>query len=374
MEVTATTHIGLVTQGIVESTVRGLVVLSPANKRIHRRVLFTNAYGGAVLWKKVKLGLVPPHHLWGCLELVRMGYEVALAEALPDFYFNRNALPHDLRYISLIRNWLGSNGVVYCGHNVMYWIPLLKRLGFIRVPVVSLLYAREPLNHSEAHQGVIALNPAAAEHARKLAPHAKVANLAWGGDLDYFPILPYQAKWLLSCGITYRDHRTLAKAAAQSKVPIRLICSPRPAGIDWPTNVDVTDAGRQINIDDKPVSYEQLLNDYYANAAGSLIITGPDPAHNGACGFTNLIEAMAMGRPVILTRTGALATEIDVEKEQCGLHVPAEDPEALAIAMQRLLDNPAEAEAMGQAGRKLCESRYNIARYAKELHQFFESL
>ncbi len=363
-----------VTNGIVESKVRGLVVLSPAHGKVYRRVLFTNVYGGSLLWKRIKDGEVPPHHLWGCLELVRKGYEVALAEPLPDFYFNRKAVPHDLMLIPLINDWLGRNGIVYCGHNVLYWIPLLRRSRIFRSPVVSLLYAREPLNHSRAHQGVIALNPAAEEQARKLAPQAKIAHLGWGGDLNFFPRLPYQPNWLLSCGITYRDHATLSKAAAQSKVPIRLICSPRPANIDWPPNVEVTDGGHAINIDSKPVTYEELLNDYYSNAAASLIITGMDTTQGGACGFTNLIEAMAMARPVIITRTGALATEIDVEREKCGLHVPPGDPIALAKAMETLLKNPAMAEEMGRAGRRLCETRYNIGRYANELHEFFELL
>lgn len=362
-----------VTHGILERRERGLVVLSPAQGKVRRRVLFTNVYGGSAGWTRIKEGLVPPHHLWGCLELVRMGYEVAIAEPLPDFYWRRNALPHDLKLIRFIRDWLGPDGIVYCGHNVLYWIPLLRGLRAFRSPVVSLLYAREPLNWSASHQGVIALNPAAADHAKKLAPHAKIAHLGWGGDLSFFPSLPYRPKWLLSCGITYRDHVTLSQAAKQHGAPIRLICSPRPKNIDWPANVNVVDGGAQINVESKPVSYEELLHDYYGHAAGSLIITGNDPSQHGACGFTNLIEAMAMGRPVILTRTGALASEIDVEREGCGLHVPPQDPAALTEAMETLLSDPARAEAMGQAGRRLCESRYNIDRYAKELHAFFES-
>ena len=83
---------------------------------------------------------------------------------------------------------------------------------------------------------------------------------------------------------------------------------------------------------------------------------------------------MAMGRPVIVTRTGALPTEIDVEESGCGLHVPPEDPDALAAAVELLAKDPERAQAMGQTGRRLCEDYYNIARYASELHQFFESL
>ena len=67
------------------------------------------------MWEKIKTGDMPPHHLRGCLQLVRMGYEVAIVEPLPDFYFNRRALPHDLKLLKLVRHWLGPEGIVFCG-------------------------------------------------------------------------------------------------------------------------------------------------------------------------------------------------------------------------------------------------------------------
>ena len=116
------------------------------------------------------------------------------------------------------------------------------------------------------------------------------------------------------------------------------------------------------------------MNDYYAECAASLIIIKNDPADYTAVGFTNLLEAMAMARPVIVTRTGAVPTEIDVERAGCGLHVPPNDPAALATAIKTLADDPVRAKAMGEAGRRLVETRYNIQRYADDLHNFFELL
>ena len=51
-------------EGIVEHRERDLVIISPANRRPIRRVLFVNLTGGVSLWRKVKEGVVPPHHLW----------------------------------------------------------------------------------------------------------------------------------------------------------------------------------------------------------------------------------------------------------------------------------------------------------------------
>jgi glycosyltransferase involved in cell wall biosynthesis len=360
--------------GIVERVEQGLIVLAPAGSAPIRRVLHVNAYGGRAVWNKVKQGLVPPHQLLGCLELARMGYEVALAEPLPDFYLYRDPLPHDLKLLPFIRSWLGPQGIVYCGHNVLYWLPLLHALRAIRSPIVSLLYAREPLAFSRAHSGIVALTPAAAEQARKLAPKAKVAHLGWGVDLASFPALPYRPRFFLSCGIANRDFRTLTEAAKLSGRPLRVICPGIPPGLRWPANVELIDGGNGWNVDAKKVTFEELLHVHYAASTASLIILKSDPTEYTANGFTNLIEALALARPVVVTRTGALPGEIDVEKAGCGFQVPPEDPQAIADAMEALVQNPVQAQAMGEKGRKLCEQHYNINRYAQDLHRFFESL
>ena len=358
---------------IVESHRDGSIVLSLADRNPSRRVLFVNLYGGVSLWEKVKNGTMPPHHLWGCLQLVRMGYEVALAKPIWNFNPYRH-FAHDLALLRMARGWLRPDDILYCGHNVLFWIPLLRHLGLVRAHIVSMLYAREPLPFGGAHRGVIALNPAAAEHAKKLAPGAKVAHLSWGADLAYFPRLPYAPQWSFSCGITHRDHRTLSRAAAICRCPIRVICPGVPEGIEWPSNVDVIDGGRGWNFEKAVVSYEELLHTHYAGCAASLICVTKDPAEYTACGFTNVIEAMAMGRPIIMTRTGAVPSEIDLEDAGCGLHVPPEDPPALAAAIKALYEDSSRAQAMGQKGRQMAETQYNIERFALDLHAFFESL
>lgn len=363
-----------VTAGIVEREEHGTLVLAPASGTPLRRVIFVNSYGGKATWEKIKAGLLPANHLWGCIELARLGYEVAIAEPLRHFYLYRHPLPHDLKLLGLARHWLRPDDIIYCGHTLLYWLPLLKALGAFNRRLVSLTYAREELDFSRSHSGIIALTSAAADQARKMAPNTKVAHLSWGLDLSFYPKLPYRPDLFLSCGITHRDNRTLSLAASRSNSFIRIICPQRPDGITWPANVELIEAGRGINTDEKGVSYHELLHDHYARAAACLIILNYDPIEYHAIGFTNLIEAMAMGRPVIFTRTGAVPGEIDVENAGCGLLVSPKDPEALGEAIETLARDSGRAEAMGEAGRRLCEEHYNIDRYASGLHRFFESL
>ena len=207
-----------------------------------------------------------------------------------------------------------------------------------------------------------------------LAPRAKVCHLSWGADLSFFPTISYTPEWFLSCGIAQRDFATLSAAASLCYQPLRVICPGLPPGLRWPSNVRLVDGGSGWSFEKSVVTFDELLRNYYSGCAASLIILQKDPLQTTAVGFTNLIEAMAMARPVIVTRTGALPTEIDVERTGIGLSVPPEDPQALADAIATLANNPHIARSMGQAGRLLCESHYNLDRFARELHQFFDSL
>ncbi len=66
------------------------------------------------------------------------------------------------------------------------------------------------------------------------------------------------------------------------------------------------------------------------------------------------LEAMAMGKPMVATRVGGNPEM--VEDGVSGLLVEPEDPEGLAAAILRLLDEPERAEAMGRAARRRAEA------------------
>jgi len=71
-----------------------------------------------------------------------------------------------------------------------------------------------------------------------------------------------------------------------------------------------------------------------------------------------LVEAAACGRAVVTTDVPGCRDAI--EANTSGLLVPVRDVEALAVAIQKLLESPELRRRMGMAGRQLAEREYDI--------------
>jgi glycosyltransferase involved in cell wall biosynthesis len=75
--------------------------------------------------------------------------------------------------------------------------------------------------------------------------------------------------------------------------------------------------------------------------------------------YGGTIESLLMGRPTIATRVGGMP-EV-VRHEETGLLVPPRDPEALAAAILRLIEDPELGRRLGAAGRELVLDGYTTA-------------
>ena len=92
-------------------------------------------------------------------------------------------------------------------------------------------------------------------------------------------------------------------------------------------------------------------------------------------GMSNtILEAMAMEKPVVATPVGGNA-EL-VRDGVTGCLVPAEDPVALAAAVEGLLADPVRRARLGAAGRAHVERRHSmeamVARYVDVYERAFD--
>jgi len=106
-------------------------------------------------------------------------------------------------------------------------------------------------------------------------------------------------------------------------------------------------------------------------ARAGLVLFKPAPNH-GEAQPNKLFEYMAAGIPVVASDF-PLWRQV-VEETGCGLVADPCNPEAIAGAVARLLHNPAEAEQMGQRGRRAVETRFNWDAEGHKLVELYRRL
>jgi L-malate glycosyltransferase len=84
-----------------------------------------------------------------------------------------------------------------------------------------------------------------------------------------------------------------------------------------------------------------------------------------------VVEGMAMGKPVVATRSGG-PDDIVVDGDT-GYLVPLKDPQALAEALIKLWREPVAARSMGEAGRQRALEHFDIRRNVARASAVFES-
>lgn len=73
---------------------------------------------------------------------------------------------------------------------------------------------------------------------------------------------------------------------------------------------------------------------------------------------TNMLEAMALGKPVIASGVGGIYSV--VQDQQTGIIVPPSDSHRMAQEILTLLNNPIRARSLGAAGRRVVQEQFNV--------------
>jgi glycosyltransferase involved in cell wall biosynthesis len=118
-------------------------------------------------------------------------------------------------------------------------------------------------------------------------------------------------------------------------------------------------AGPRVTIGRKTIAG---LRDLYARSRFVVVPLQRSDTDNG---ITVILEAMAMGKPVICSRTEG---QVDViEEGVTGLFVPVGDAVALRDAVVSLWRDPERARAMGRAARAYVEKHHALDRFCADV-------
>lgn len=89
---------------------------------------------------------------------------------------------------------------------------------------------------------------------------------------------------------------------------------------------------------------------------------------------SKLYSILAAGRPLVASVDPGTEVARVVEEAGAGLVVPPGDPDALAAALKRLVDDPDERERLGASGRRFVESWPSPAGIAEQYEALFDEL
>jgi glycosyltransferase involved in cell wall biosynthesis len=245
-------------------------------------------------------------------------------------------------------------------------------------------------------------------HITRIALHARrqydLAVAGLGIPADRLALVPYQVdtdfwrpqplaeeRLVSSAGLEYRDYPTLSRAV--DGLGVRVVIgaashwSRRPntaARLELPPNVEIG-------------SYDYpALRDLYARS--SLVVV-PLADVDFQAGVTTILEAMAMGKAVVVTHSQgqtdvvedrravtrgnpsrprpvsllrAIAAQAGMPVEPNGFYVPPGDAAALRRAIVYLLDHPGERSRLGAAGRRAVERLMTVDLFAARLRELVE--
>lgn len=205
----------------------------------------------------------------------------------------------------------------------------------------------------------------------------KAHLIHWGPDLDFYDSISKTStldkNCFISTGRENRDFPTLIQAFSKESASNLELYVPRfsiqnkyretiGAPSDMPANI-------HLNYINGTIPYTLSLK---VVESSCVVISFHKPPFSYTLGLTTLVEAMALGKPVITSHNPFW--EMDIDKEGLGISVPYDDVDAWSKAVKYLTEHPEIADEMGKKARALSEKSYNLALFSKELADILKSL
>lgn len=197
-------------------------------------------------------------------------------------------------------------------------------------------------------------------------PPSKIAFIKWPVDQQFFRPMSRATDMICAVGSEMRDYPTLIEAMRELPISCHIAAGTLiKKNTQWdkavhekralPANVTV---GRKTPLE---------IRELYARSRFVVIPLHESETDNG---ITCILEAFAMGKPVICSRTRG---QVDViEEGKTGIFVPVGDSAAMREAIERLWSDPDKAERMGREARKYIEEYATLEEFVRIVRQIVE--
>lgn len=351
------------------------------------RILFISDYAiskSLIRWRK---GEYPGHHLWGITHLPQYGIEVKIIPDNRQKYLAKRSrfLFNLVRQLQIVFSAKDYDFIYSASQQNTLFLAVLSSLKLFKKPIIctvhhgwsnsesvlSKLFIKLVIN---GHHCFICLNNKAITRIKQLGDEnveEKLHLIEWGVDLNFYPSTKTNSELsempiIISAGKMRRDYNTLVHAFENVNGTLKIYCTKAsaPTVVESNSRIEVKYQGNRPHV----IKYKDLLTEYQkAYAVAIPIIDTPK-----LTGLTSLFDAMAMAKPVIMTRNPGI--DVDIEKEGIGIWVKAGDSKGWRKAITYLLENPKIASQMGERSRSLCEKKYNLDRFSFDLANILQDV
>lgn len=214
--------------------------------------------------------------------------------------------------------------------------------------------------HAEAGMSRLLLHSTQqVDEAQRMGIHpSKLALVPYFADTDFWQPLPVEEEPLVvSAGQEHRDYVTLATACGDMPEHVFVGAgSGHSPGAHW-----AVPAAWPANFVSQKVDFVALRS-WYARAS---VVVVPVLRTDFQAGVTTLLEAMAMGKAVVVTANRAHRDMVDDGVN--AVLIPPGDHAAMRAEVRRLLDDSESRRRMGVAARATVVAKYDLNNYCSRL-------
>lgn len=233
---------------------------------------------------------------------------------------------------------------------LMFWISKPKKASILKYvyPQISTI-----ILWTSAHRD-FAIN-------RLGVPPEKIKFITYYVDQKFFRPMPRETDMICSVGVEMRDYPTLIEAMRGLDIKCHIAAGKTRGFLQDTVKAIYREHSLPPNLTVGLIPFSELRN-LYARSRFVVIPLLPTDSDNG---LTSILEAMAMGKAVICSRT---VGQVDVIIDgKTGIFVPQGDPLALRESIKYLWEHPEVAEQMGREGRKRIEEKFTWDQFVENI-------
>jgi glycosyltransferase involved in cell wall biosynthesis len=326
------------------------------------RVLFANNYDMARARAGWRVGTYPSHHLFGTAELGALFDVVDLPYGDEDLWGRitrrtRGRLGDVGQQVAAVRRRCSGSVVYGAAAHELRSLAALRAAGLFPDPIVGVFHgvpSHGPFSRSVLHGFDWAIAMSQYTRQRLLSagmPPERITVPGWGPDLAFPGFEPVgvvaRDAPVVATGKTGRDMPTLLEALRATGLPGRIYCDRMEleGRVRIPTHVELLPSSAPNSSPSGPLTYAHTLADLRSAAVVAIPLLELQPLH----GLTEVVDALACGRPMILTR--APYFDFDIEEIGCGWWVERGDVSGWSERLSTAMADRDRLDEMGRAGR-----------------------